>query len=62
MASRALLVGLVCLTLGKLAYYSVELAVKPAPVATSARTKTAPPTAREALNYVAGEGKSDRLR
>lgn len=31
-ASRIILIGLVCLTAGKLAYYSVELAVRPAKV------------------------------
>jgi hypothetical protein len=58
------LIGLVCLTLGKLAYYGVGLSVRPEKPATRPvvmRVKPEEP-AREALNFRSGEGKADRLR
>jgi hypothetical protein len=59
----AILVGLVCLTVGKTAYYGVERAVRPEKPATRpvvVRVKPEEP-AREA-NFTSGDGKADRLR
>jgi len=61
--SRALLVGLFCLTMGKFAYYGIERAVRPAPqVKPPAVRVKAQRTPREALNLTATETKTDLLR
>ncbi len=62
--SRIVLISLVCLTVGKTAYYGIERAVaphRPEPPRITIRLREAPPAVREALADPA-DRKSDRLR
>lgn len=59
----AVLVGLVCLTLGKTAYYGVERAVRPEKPATRPVVmRVKPEDQARPVNFTSGDGKSDRLR